>query len=221
MLPRSPTLVTDFDGTITAYDFFNLVRESWPNPGEPDPWELYLGGQITHFEALRRIFIRVRCPEEAALRILERMAIDPTFPEAIDRLTRCGWKIVIASAGCQWYIDRLLGAARTKVEVHANPGAFSPSEGLVMSLPSGSAYFSAETGIDKLAIMRDALRDASRIAFAGDGRPDLAPALLAQPERRFARGWLAEELTTRQEPFQPLTNWRDLADHLLNEPLQP
>jgi 2-hydroxy-3-keto-5-methylthiopentenyl-1-phosphate phosphatase len=53
------------------------------------------------------------------------------------------------------------------------------------------------------------------VAFAGDGRPDLAPALLAPPERRFARRTLARLLTERDEAFQSFDNWSDVVDKLL------
>ena len=45
-------LVTDFDGTMTRRDFFQLVVERLLPPGTPDYWGEYLAGRITHFEAL-------------------------------------------------------------------------------------------------------------------------------------------------------------------------
>jgi hypothetical protein len=36
-------------------------------------------------------------------------------------------------------------------------------------------------------------------------------ALLVAPERRFVRGWLADELESRGEPFVPFTRWSDIA----------
>lgn len=53
-------LVTDFDGTVTRRDFFEIVRARWPAPPGDDPWELYLAGKLTHFGALQRIFARDR-----------------------------------------------------------------------------------------------------------------------------------------------------------------
>ena len=49
-------VISDFDGTLTRYDFFDLVRKRWPFPPEDDPWEKFVRGQITHFEALAEIF---------------------------------------------------------------------------------------------------------------------------------------------------------------------
>jgi hypothetical protein len=33
---------------------------------------------------------------------------------------------------------------------------------------------------------------------------------------RFARGWLAEALSERDEKFHPFERWSEIADHLLN-----
>jgi hypothetical protein len=52
---------------------------------------------------------------------------------------------------------------------------------------------------------QDALNRSDRVAFAGDGRPDLKPALAVRPQSRFARGWLAEALSERSEKFHPLS----------------
>ena len=69
-----------------------------------------------------------------------------------------------------------------------------------------------------MAILRDALTRSDRVAFAGDGRPDLKPAVLVLPERRFARGWLAEALRERSERFHPFERWSNIADQLQKTP---
>lgn len=208
--------VTDYDGTMTESDFFEEVRTRLA--GDDDPWQEYLRGEITHFEALRRIFARVR--DEATARELARATrLDPETPAAVPRLRKSGWEVVVASAGCRWYIDLLFGEAGIDVPVVANPGSFVPQEGLVMTLPAGSPFFSPETGIDKTALLRYWVARCDRVAFAGDGRPDLAPALLVPGRLRFARGWLAEALAERGEPFRPFGRWSEIAAALTAEPV--
>jgi 2-hydroxy-3-keto-5-methylthiopentenyl-1-phosphate phosphatase len=68
--------------------------------------------------------------------------------------------------------------------------------------------------VNKVAIVQDALKRSDCVAFAGDGRPDLRPALLVQPRLRFARGWLAEALSERGEGFYPFDRWSQIADQL-------
>jgi 2-hydroxy-3-keto-5-methylthiopentenyl-1-phosphate phosphatase len=207
-------LISDFDGTLTRYDFFDLVRKRWPFPPEDDPWEKFVGGQITHFQALAAIFACIRTSQGDLLELVDSMELDASFAKSTRALQDRGWEIVIASAGCDWYIQFLLKKAGVGVSVYANPGAFDPERGLQMSLPERSLFFSPKTGVNKVAVVRDALNRSDRVAFAGDGRPDLESALLVRPQLRFARGWLAEVLSERGEKFHPFERWSEIADQL-------
>lgn len=210
-------LVTDFDGTLTARDFYDLVRERWPVPAEDDPWESYVRGEITHFEALRRIFERMPGSREDLLEIVGQMGIPRDLGDAVALLQRDGWSVEIASAGCIWYIDILLRNAGVEIPVHANPGSPAPGGGLRMQLPDNSPFLSPSTGIDKKAVVAAAIDRAEVVAFAGDGRPDLEPALLVPAEFRFARGWLASALEARGEGFSRFKEWPDIVKKLLSK----
>ena len=219
--PRS-VLVTDFDGTITAVDFFRLVVERLLTPGDMVPWEQYRAGTITHFTAVRDIFRRIRAPESEALALLKDMRPDPDLPRYVEALRDAGWHIVVASAGCGWYIDHILRDMGVELEVHASPGVYLEGGPLEMEAPVDSPFFSAETGIDKAAIVRFYLRGGGRVIYAGDGFPDLAPSLLLPPAHRFARSDLAETLRKRSELFNPFAVWSDIARALLAEgPVRP
>lgn len=207
-------LISDFDSTLTQRDFFDLVRERWPVPPEDDPWEKYVAGKITHFEALAEIFRRIRTNEEALLELADSMGLDAGVGQSVRDLQDSGWEIVIASAGCAWYINYLLSKAGVSVTVYSNPGIFDPQNGLLMSLPEQSPFFSPTTGVNKLEIVKDALRRSDCVAFAGDGRPDFAPSLLVPPERRFARGWLADALTEQSQGFHRFEKWSQIAERL-------
>lgn len=215
-IPRH-ILVSDFDGTMTKYDFFDLARRDLPSAADHDHWQDYVDGRITHFEALERIFAAIRTDWDGMARVLEGMELDPALPDAVERLRAAGWEIIVASAGCGWYIHRLLDKANVQLEVYANPGVFAPETGLVLSLPVDSPYYRHETGIDKSALVRAALERDPRAVFAGDGRPDLAPANLVQPTRRYARGWLAHHFHQVDEPCHPFETWSQIADALLEE----
>lgn len=203
-------LISDFDGTLTEHDFYDLVRSHWPPPVGADPWSDYTYGRITHFEALSRIFANIRTTEEELMALVLTMNLSPGLSQSIAHLRTSGWDVIIASAGCEWYIQRLLKQAGVTLQVHANPGTLDSSGSLRLALPESSRFFTQETGIDKLAIVLDALDRADRVAFAGDGRPDFEPSLRVPPERRFARGWLAEELTRRGEKFHRFTTWQEI-----------
>jgi 2-hydroxy-3-keto-5-methylthiopentenyl-1-phosphate phosphatase len=216
-MKQEKILVSDFDGTMTDRDFFRLALECLP-PAAASFWESYERGEITHFQALASIFAQLRCPESKIENLLTGMELDRGITTACDRLQAEGWRLVVASAGCAWYIEKLLGPLGIAAEIHANPGHFSEQEGLIMELPSSSPYLCQETGIDKTRLVQTAL-DRGIVAFAGDGRPDLGPALLVHPSRRFAKGRLAEELTKKGESFQRFHFWSEVVDMLRGDSL--
>src|SRR4051812_10108919 len=117
---------------MTEHDFYKLVIERLLPAATPDYWAQYRAGAITHFEALRRYFASIRASEEDVLEVVHQMNLDPGLGAAVQALRRGGWEVVITSAGCGWYIRRLLDEAGVSVEVHANPGTFQVGQGLLM-----------------------------------------------------------------------------------------
>src|SRR5262245_48909564 len=108
-------LVSDFDGTVTRYDFFDRVRKRWPFPPQEDPWEKFVSGEITHFQALAEIFASIRATEAELLELADSTELDASFAKSVRTLQDRGWEIVIASAGCDWYIRFLLKKAGVSV----------------------------------------------------------------------------------------------------------
>ena len=208
-------LVSDFDGTMTKHDFYDLVCAAFPEISTKGFWRQYEAGEITHFEALRSIFSLIRAPESKLLEIVESMEIEPKLAQIVQALDDHGWKVIVASAGCDWYIRRLLKKSKVAIEVYANPGEFFPDKGLLVSLPQDSPYCSQEMGINKSAVVRQALKESSCVAFAGDGRPDLAPAMLVKPVRRFAKSWLAKKLRETGESYVAFNRWSEIAENII------
>lgn len=212
-------LVTDFDGTMAKYDFYRRAVERLLAPEDLTPWNDYAAGEISHFESLRRIFAKIRATEAELEQVIEKMQFDPMAAKSIDRLRDHGWEVKVVSNGCGWYIERLFARHRIQVELHTNPGEFSPEHGLQLHLPTESPFFCSDVGVSKGAVVNDAIESGvySEVAFAGDGRPDLEPALLVSPKWRFAREWLATALKKQHEPFRAFEIWSEIADVLCEE----
>jgi 2-hydroxy-3-keto-5-methylthiopentenyl-1-phosphate phosphatase len=217
MPTQSSVLISDFDGTMTSRDFYSLVCEQVLTPDTPDYWGQYEAGEVTHFEALRNIFGAVPAGEDAFLQLAQQTGIDPEIPAEVKALQQVGWDVMVVSAGCAWYIQKLLQQHGVDIAVHASPGQIVDGH-LVMELPTQSDYFSAETGIDKAAAVKAALARGARVAYAGDGPVDLKPALLVPPHFRFARDSLAKLLRDRGEDFRSFDRWSDISRALRAEP---
>ena len=214
---RPGVLVTDFDGTITQEDFFRVATETFAPSGMAEYWQGYLAGRYTHFEALRGIFGTIRATEAELLEAVARLRPEPDLAAWVEKLEAAGWDVVVASAGCGWYIERVLEAAGVRLEVHSSPGRFSETEGLVMELPTGSRFLSPTHGIDKAAVVRAAREEGRTVAFAGDGFPDAPAAKLVEESRRFARADLARALKSEGLAFRPFGRWADVARTLCAE----
>jgi 2-hydroxy-3-keto-5-methylthiopentenyl-1-phosphate phosphatase len=215
-------LVTDFDGTLTERDFYQLAVERLVPADLPDHWAAYRAGRTTHFDALAAIFASIRATDERALLdVAHDMHLQPGLAEHLGRLRTAGWDVAVVSAGCGWYIERLLGEAGVELEVHANPGEFVPGGGLRMRRPGDPRFRSHELGVDKAAVVRDALRRVPTVAFAGDGYPDLDAARLVAPAWRYARGDLAAAADAEGLTYQPFARWADVVDGLLARGVDP
>jgi 2,3-diketo-5-methylthio-1-phosphopentane phosphatase len=208
-------LVSDFDGTMTRRDFFKLAIQQLLPPDGPDFWSEYRAGRITHFEALRRYFAEIRASEAEVHAVVDQMELDPGVPQAVADLREAGWKVIVTSAGCDWYIRRLLAQAGVELEVHSNPGRFVPGLGLQMEMPVGSPFLSQSLGVDKARVVRHHLEKGCTVAFAGDGFPDEEAALLVPGRLRFARSDLADVLQQNGKTFQTFDAWSQIARQLL------
>jgi 2-hydroxy-3-keto-5-methylthiopentenyl-1-phosphate phosphatase len=209
-------LVTDFDGTVCRRDFYHLVIEHLQPAGTPDFWGQYLAGQVNHFDALRLTYAAGEGGEPALLGLLDQMEPDPDLGAEVAALQAAGWRIVVASAGCAWYIERLLERAGVReVAVHANPGSLVAGR-LQMIRPIDTPHPDANLGISKVGVV-EAARAASGgapVAFAGDSLADVTAGLRVEPRFRFARAAMAQELSRLGEPFQPFERWADVAQAL-------
>lgn len=207
--------VTDFDGTLTRRDFFWLVVERFRPAHLERFWEGYRNGSLTHFEALAGIFANLPVSEADMDDLLACAEPDPDLASWVSRLHDAGWLVVVASAGCEWYIRRILAHGKVDLPVFANPGTFRPGEGLIMTRPTESPFHSPTLGIDKAGLVRHHLDRGSVVAFAGDGFPDIDAARLVRPGLRFARADLATALEREQLPHRRFERWGEVAEVLL------
>lgn len=210
-------LITDFDGTLCRQDFYQLVVAHLLPPTVPNYWQDYLDQKLTHFEVLKSYFGEIRCSEVEVDHILNQMELEPELPALLEKLCEAEWDVVIASAGCAWYIQKLLGHLKKLPPIYANPGKFVEGQGLLMAMPHGAQFFSPINGVDKLAITKAAIEKVGKacVAYAGDGFTDVVPSLLVPDQYRFARSDLAKALTEMKQKYHGFNRWAEVAEQLL------
>ncbi len=207
-------LITDFDGTLTQFDFFDRAFHAVAPGTIPDYWGQYERGEIGHFEALAKIFAALPFSADELKHIARQSQLEPELAECLARLNGAGWRVVVVSAGCRWYIEGLLAERGIELPLLANPGRPAEGTGLIMERPSDSPYANHEVGVDKLAFTEAVAACAAITAYAGDGRPDVAPIQRMAAPYRFAKGYAAEALTRSGHAFTPFARWREVADRL-------
>jgi 2,3-diketo-5-methylthio-1-phosphopentane phosphatase len=214
--PAEFALVTDFDGTMTEKDFYQIALERFTPTETRSVWERYQRRELTLFETLQGIFSSIEGSSADLIAALADLKLDPQARQAVERLQAHGWEVIVVSAGCEWYIKRVLDGARISVPLHANPGNWRDGGGLEMQMPSDSPFHSSFAGIDKAGVVNDASQRFSRVAFAGNSVPDLEAARLVRDDLRFARAQLADLLDREHRPYRRFTRWSEIADMLLN-----
>ena len=221
MPPARPPRIffSDFDGTMTDVDFYELVLNEMRPELPGDPLGEFRRGDLALFEALRRIFAAIPLDEDAVLAMLGKLKPDPLLAEDAARLVAAGWDLHVVSAGSAWYIDHLFRklGVDVPITVHANPGRFLPGKGLVMERPDDPRIAREAIGIDKAEVVRIHSAGARAVAFAGNSPPDLAAARLVPDRLRFARGSLRSELDRLDLAYRPFDRWHEVVEALLGE----
>ena len=211
--PARSVLVSDFDGTLGRPEFYKILRDRLLPPETPDYWSQYAAGELSHFDALKGYFEHAEGGEEALLGVVSDIELPEGLPDLIERLRRADWQLVVVSAGCSWYIHRLLDRAGVDVPVITNPGEVTGGR-LTMHRPVDSEFYQFDAGIDKAGVVRALQQRGAEVAYAGDGSPDLEASQEVPAERRFARRELAEILDQRGIPFRRFEAWREVVDAL-------
>lgn len=210
--------VTDFDGTITKEDFFNLAVKRYfagDNRCGLQPWQDFLDGKITHFQALNKIFNQVRDTKESFDALVDKIVIDDAFLKTVDLCRDAAIPMYILSAGCDYYINRVIGSVIKANDIHliTNKGVLTKEEGLRMIAPDeGSKYFHHDTGVSKAAVVQDLKEQGYFVIFAGDGLPDFAPAELADVV--FAKSMLLDKCKQTGLKTEKFNDYNDIYDYI-------
>ena len=207
--------VSDFDGTISEEDFFNMAIDRLLTPEDLKPWQDYLDKKITHYQALGRIFSKIRISQRDLDNFIKSIEIDPYFTQALDLCKDLKIPIYICSAGMDYYILKRIPAEIKKYDITllSNKGEYSPAEGFKLTPPPEDyMFYNKNTGISKEALVEHLKNQGFFTIYAGDGIPDIKAAKVA--DAVFAKSVLLE--LCRKENIKTLKfdDFRDITEYI-------
>lgn len=191
----------DWDGTVTQVDTLHLVLLEFGDPEVYLRTEEALGRKLNLHEVIALEFETVRAPlAEVQDFLVEHARVRAGFRELAELHAP-----LVVSAGFHELIEPILAREGVEVELYANR---------VEARPGGwRALFRDETPCPVCGepCKRAALPPGG-VVYAGDGYSDRCAALAA--ERVFALGGLASYLDRESVPYEPLTDFVELARRL-------
>jgi 2-hydroxy-3-keto-5-methylthiopentenyl-1-phosphate phosphatase len=197
-------LVLDWDGTVTEVDTLHLVPEEFGDREIYARVEGALGDSMTLNEVIAAEFQTVTAPLDDVVEwLFENARIRPGFAELARE-----HRPLIVSSGFHETIEPLLAreGVLSVVELRANRLDPRPDGWRVLFRANHSCDTCGEP------CKRKDLAGDGEVVFVGDGYSDRCAALAA--DRVFARDGLAEWLAAQGVPFEPFTDFHELAARL-------
>ncbi len=207
--------VSDFDGTITKDDFFNYVVDAYLDDTALSPWQEYRTGKKTQFDALNEIFGKIRVKETELDNLISQIYIDPHVNSVWDLCQDRNIPMYICSAGNDYYIKKLIGEdiKNYNIKLITNTATYSKEDGMQMEpLPLSSPFYDKDVGISKSKIIEKLKSDGYFVIFAGDGPPDVAPAMLSDVV--FARKYLLSECQKLSKATQNFDSYKNIYNYI-------
>ncbi|MDR1941987.1 MAG: MtnX-like HAD-IB family phosphatase [Endomicrobium sp.] len=190
---KKTALISDFDGTISKEDFFNMAIERLLTPDDLQPWQDYLDKKITHYQALDGIFSKIHISQKALDAFIDSIEIDDKFPDALKLCKKFMIPVYICSAGMDYYIFKKIAhyIKEYNITVISNAGKYSRELGFKLSPPDkNDIFYDKNTGISKEAVVKYLKELGFFTVYAGDGIPDIKAAKIA--DAVFAKGALLD-----------------------------
>lgn len=215
MKSKKIVLISDFDGTITKEDFFNMAVERLLSPEALKPWHDYVSGKTTHIDALTGIFSQIRLSQDELDKFIDTIHIDKYFYDVMDFCVEHKIPVYICSAGTKYYIEKKIGKEIKKyaIKVVSNDGVYSPEKGLRLIAPDKTdPFYDSNTGISKEALVNKLNNEGYFTIYAGDGRPDLLPSRKANAV--FAKSILLEMCRKEKIKTEKFESFKDILEYI-------
>jgi len=195
----SPQIVVDWDGTVTEVDGLYEVVRTFGDPQIYEETEDRLGRDLTLHGVIAIEVATVTAPLGGVVAwMLENVRMRKGFREfALEH------RPMIVSSGLRELIQPVLGREGLKLDVRANEVVPRPDGWQVVFRNDAVCSVCGEP------CKRADVAGLGNFVYVGDGFSDRCVALAAK--RVFARDGLAEYLAAREVPFEPFTDFHDIA----------
>lgn len=161
--------ITDFDGTITAQDFFVQIINKYK------PELAFFKTTKRGLNLLSDVFSNLNLSEDELLNEIKQVPFDPSFSDFVEFIKSVGGKVLILSAGARYYIENKLKMENLddKVEIMSNESFYDEANGGIAFVENKNDEFYDEIfGINKLKVVQNFKEKFSSLAYAGDSYAD-------------------------------------------------
>lgn len=217
MLPTSPTLFLDFDGTITTRDATDAILDAYADPAWLDVEDAWKAGRIGSRACLSTQMALVRARRDQVDALLDGIEIDAGFLPLLALCVSRHVPVHIVSDGFDYCIRRILGRPSLGLQPYL-AGTRIVSSHLETDGHSWRATFTESASACthgcatcKPAAM-DELKGGGPTLFVGDGLSDRYAAAAASVV--FAKDDLAAYCCNESIPYTPFHTLTTVADEL-------
>ena len=204
--------ISDFDGTLTDEDFYYIVMKKFLGDTGKKIYKDWINEEMTVFEFLRKIFGSINASEEEVIKAVMDIKFDTYAKDFIDSVKEANGDFMILSAGCGYYIHKLLEHLNmTDIKVISNNGVYEDGK-IVMTADKNSPFYSETYGIDKALVVEHYKSIYPKVYFAGDSEPDFRAAKKA--DFVFARGHLQKMIRDSGVNYVDVENFNEIGAYL-------
>ena len=173
----TPTIFSDFDGTISQFDVTDLVLTQLAHPSWREVEQEWARGLIGSRECLERQMALVSASTKELNALVDTVPIDPHFAKFHQFLTRRAVPFYVVSDGFDIIIRRVLKNAGLNSPLRNGKHLFSSGlkvrgRRMEPSFPYAGHLCEHGCATCKAEIIRQRRRDGSVVIFIGDGLSD-------------------------------------------------
>ena len=185
----------------------HVIFDAFADPAWRDIDDEWIRGEIPTSERARRQFALVRTDQQRFLDLIERHAVDESFPPLVADLRAHGIPVQVVSDGFDAYVRPMLARAGLSDLPFQSNRLFFRNGALELEFPHERPGHDPRGGW-KAGPVRALQAQGRRVAYAGDGMSDWAAARAA--DLLFARDRLALQCRREGIAYHAFEDMRDI-----------